>query len=127
VILKNRSQRAFVLTPVDLLRDKSFCSLSPRAQILWVHLRGQYNPYDPDCTNKATDEPQVRLAFSEAKKINGFAPRQFHNAINELINAGFLVISEKGGAKMGGASNAYSFKGNFKDFPKNQKDNQGKK
>lgn len=126
MVQKNRSPKPFVLIPIALLRDSTFNSLSPRAQILWIRLRGQYNPTDPDCRNLVTGDPQVRLPFSLTKKIKGFAPRQFHSAISELVDAGFLILSEKGGTAKGGAANAYSFRGVFKDFPNNHKEGQKK-
>ena len=116
--LQNRSNPPFVLIYVKILRSPEFRRLSPAAQILWVHLRAQFNPNDPTCLNPATAEEQVYLPYNEIKKINGFhSSATISKTFKELIDAGWIKITEKGGLYRG--RSAYTFIGPFKRFPFN--------
>jgi len=114
------NQPPFVLVKSDLLKDKSWRRLSSTAKVLWIYLRSKFNPYKEDI-NLASGKLQVRLSYSEMKKVRDFSStKSMRKAICELQQAGFIEITEKGG-KYAGAS-AYSFIGKFSKFPNRKKD-----
>jgi len=121
-ILHRQNKRPCVVIYLDCLRSPEFGSLTPRAQILWIRLRGQFNPNNPDCWNKATDQPQVKFSYSELLKIKGFHSKlTISETFKELVAKGWLVLTERGGK--GGALSAYSFAGKFANFPKSRLNN----
>lgn len=126
-IQQNRSHNWPILIIENrMLRDKNFYQkLSAKAQLLFIYLRSAYNPHYPDSINKATNKIQVKLSYSYISKINGFhSYGTIRNALRELIDKGWIEITEQGG-KYGG-QNAYSFPNQYGKF-KNGKNNPYKK
>lgn len=117
-IKNNRSEPPFVLVKIEMLRDKKYQRLSITAKMLWIYLRGQYNPYKPNI-NPATGEIQVNLSYKQMAKGKGFSPKAMSRAIKELISSGFIKKTEQGGMLKG--MSAYSFTGKYAPFPKQDK------
>jgi len=119
-IEKNRKKSPFVLIKIQMLRSPEFRQLSLSAQMLWIYLRAQYNPLNPDCINPATRLYQVYLSYSELKNINGFrSSATISKAFTELILNDWIEVAERGGLYAGRSS--YYFKGPYSQFPLSQK------
>ncbi|GEM_PF-965195 len=117
---QNRSNPPFVLTQIRMLRSPEFRKLSPTAQLLWIYLRANYNPLNPECTNRATGRDQVYLSYSELKTVNGFhSSATISKTFKELIDNGWIQVAEKGGLYAG--RSAYYFIGPYGKFPLSQK------
>jgi len=109
-----------VLIKISMLRSKEFRQLSPTAQLLWIYLRANFNPMNPDCTNRATGRDQVYLSYSEIKTVNGFhSSATISKAFKELIDNGWIQVAERGGLYAG--PSAYYFIGPYGQFPMSQK------
>jgi len=117
-IKNNRSGPPFVLVKIEMLRDKKYQRLSNTAKMLWIYLRGQYNPYEEN-KNPATGEIQVNLSYKQMVKSKGFSPKAMSKAIKELISNGLIKKTEQGGMLNG--MSAYSFIGEYASFPKSKK------
>jgi len=109
---QNRSTSPFVLIRIRMLRSPEFRRLSLSAQMLWIYLRAQFNPYNADCFNPATGRGQVYLPYSELQNINGFrSSATISKAFKELIKNDLIEVVEKGG--LYGGPSAYAFKGKY--------------
>jgi len=121
-------QPRFALVKHEMLNDDAeWRRLSSTAKVLWIYLRSRYNPYKED-RNLATGEIQIKLSYKEMsgdkkRKIEGVrdfsSTKSMRKAICELVNAGFIKQTEKGG-KYGGAS-AYAFIGEWGKFENGRK------
>ncbi|MBU1682890.1 helix-turn-helix domain-containing protein, partial [Patescibacteria group bacterium] len=101
-------------------RSPEFRQLSLSAQMLWIYLRAQYNPLNPDCINPATRRDQVYCSYSELKNINGFrSSATISRAFKELIDNDWIEVAERGGLYAG--RSAYYFKGPYSKFPQSTK------
>lgn len=119
-IKKNRRKAPFVLIKIGMLRSPEFRQLSPTSQLLWIYLRANFNPLNPECTNIATGRDQVYLPYSELKTVNGFhSSATIAKSFKELQDAGWITIAEKGGLYAG--RSAYYFTGPYGKFPLSQK------
>jgi len=120
MIKNNRSTPPFVLAEIGMLRDPEFLELSLAAKMLWIFLRREFNPYNPECKNPITGQDQVYLSYSKLKKINGFkSAATISKAIKELINKNWIVVAEQGGLYAG--RSAYVFVGKYAPFPNKKK------
>jgi len=117
-IKNNRSTPPFVLVKIEMLRDQKYQRLSITAKMLWIYLRGQYNP-NKENINPATGEIQVNLTYKQMITTKGFSPKSMTRAIRELIKNDFIRKTEQGG-RLNGMS-AYSFTGKYAPFPKQDK------
>ena len=109
-----------------MLRDPEYQELSLVAKLLWIILRSEYNPHNPECTNLATGQAQVHLPYSRLKKINGFkSSATISKALKELINKNWLVVTEHGGLYNG--KSAYAFLGKYAPFPNRTNKKKSKK
>jgi len=119
-IVTNRKKSPFVLIKIQMLRSPEFRQLSPIAQLLWIYLRANYNPLNPECVNRATGRDQVYASYSELKTIHGFhSSATISKAFSELLNNGWIEVAEKGGLYAG--RSAYYFSGPYGQFPLSQK------
>jgi len=117
----------YLLVENRMLRDKEFYkALSAKAQLLFIYLRSAYDPRDPDSVNKATNKIQVKLSYSYISKIRGFHSYEtIHKSFQELINKGWIEVTEQGG-KYGG-QNAYSFPNQYGKYVNGKKNPYKKK
>ena len=87
---KERAESPFIRLSSDmLLEGKEWKQLSPKAKLLYIHLKSKYRGYN---------NGEIRLTYSELKGIRGISsPKTISDALEELEKKGWIKWEEKGG------------------------------
>jgi hypothetical protein len=86
---REKRHKSFVMLPRKTLRGEEWRELSPRAKILYIHLKGKYN---------GQNNGHIQLHYSELYGIKGLSsPSTISKAFTELEQKEWIRRTKYGG------------------------------
>lgn len=82
-----RNGATFLALPHNLIRHENYCSLSGRATKMLITLAGQYN---------GSNNGDLTAAMSVVRKLGWNSNDQIRKALDELLEANFIVLTRQG-------------------------------